>query len=264
MFRRSPLFKTITGAISDLLGRLGLQIGLSPSSLRLEQVQISIPGLPAPLDGFRIGLLTDLHLGRTTPLPLVERAFALLRERRPNLVLLAGDLVSSPAGLAPLTELVATVAPVYAVTGNWDYWFAELRQIPGLHLLENEGAEVAPGLWLAGLADVQQGEPDLTRALAGAPPEAVRLLLVHEPDWADQLRPADRIALQLSGHSHGGQIRLPLLGPLILPPAGRKYHTGRYQTPATQVYTSRGVGAAHLPIRIGARPEVTEITLVKG
>jgi predicted MPP superfamily phosphohydrolase len=122
---------------------------------------------------------------------------------------------------------------------------------------------VRPGLWLAGVDDLQRGKPDLDRALAMAPPDGVRILLSHEPDFANRVRQGHHVALQLSGHSHGGQVRLPFVGPLLLPPGGRKYHTGLNQAPACLVYTSRGVGMVRLPIRFACPPEVTILTLQK-
>lgn len=258
--RRSFLFKTLATIASTTLGLLGWSVGVEPRRVQIERHQIRIPGLPDSLQGYRIGLLTDTHLGETTPVETVRRAFALLRAEAPDLVLLGGDQLSSLAGLDLLKELVDGLN-AYGVYGNWDKGFPEIGGLPGLRLLVNEGALVAPGLWLAGLDDFHLGDPQMAPALAGAPSDAIRLLLVHEPDWADHVRAEDHIALQLSGHSHGGQVRLPGIGPLLLPPDGRKYPMGLQQAPHTQVYTSRGVGVAHLPIRLLCPPEVSIITL---
>jgi hypothetical protein len=260
MNRRGFLFRAAASAVTAGIERLGVSTGVEPDAIQVERVQFAIPGLPTHLAGYKIGLLTDVHLGETTPDATVRRAFALLLEERPDLILLGGDQLSSLAGMPVLRELVAGLN-AYGVYGNWDAVFTELKAIPGLRMLVNEGLEVVPGLWLAGLDDVQQGDPQMGPALQGAPEGAVRLLLVHEPDWADRMTAEDRIALQLSGHAHGGQVRLPLFGPLLLPPEGRRYPMGLYRAPHTQVYTSRGVGVAHLPVRVLCPPEVTVITL---
>jgi predicted MPP superfamily phosphohydrolase len=260
MNRRSFLFRAAATTVSGALGLLGWSAGVEPRSVRVERSRVRIPGLPHQLTGYKIGLLTDLHLGETTPDSTVRHAFDLLRAEKPDLILLGGDQLSSLAGLPLLKQLVADLS-AYGVYGNWDRGFPELEAVPGLRLLVNEGLLVAPGLWLAGLDDLHLGNPQMEPALAGAPAGAVRLLLVHEPDWADQVESTDRIALQLSGHAHGGQVRLPGIGPLLLPPDGRKYPMGLQSAPHTQVYTSRGVGVAHLPIRLFCPPEVTIITL---
>lgn len=260
MKRRGFLFTTGTSVIAGGMGLLGWTIGVKPRRVQVERTRFKVPGLPQHLAGYKIGLLTDLHLGENTPEATVRQAFDLMKAERPDLILLGGDLLSTLGGLPMLTQLVAGLN-AYGVYGNWDREFTELAAIPGLRMLVNEGLEVAPGLWLGALDDIHQGEPQMAPALAGAPEGAVRLLLVHEPDWADRVGAEDRIALQLSGHAHGGQIRLPLIGPLLLPPDGRRYPMGLQAAPHTQVYTSRGVGVAHLPIRLLCPPEVTVITL---
>ncbi|HLO01958.1 MAG TPA: metallophosphoesterase [Symbiobacteriaceae bacterium] len=260
MNRRSFLFRTGATIATSMLGLLGWSTGVEPRRVQVERRQVEIPGLPRHLHGYKIGLLTDTHLGETTPDETVRHAFALVKAEGPDLILLGGDLLSSLAGLPLLKQLVAGLN-AYGVYGNWDWEFRALAALPGLRMLINEGVEVAPGLWLAGLDDFHLGDPQMAPALAGAPEGAVRLLLVHEPDWADLVRAEDRIALQLSGHAHGGQVRLPGIGPLLLPPDGRKYPMGLQSAPHTRVYTSRGVGVAHLPIRLLCPPEVTIITL---
>jgi hypothetical protein len=128
----------------------------------------------------------------------------------------------------------------------------------GKYGIEKDGQR----LWVAGIDDVLQGQADLHRSMAGIPEADATILLAHEPDFADYAAkfPLD---LQLSGHSHGGQVRLPGIGPIILPTLGQKYHSGLNRVGRLQVYTSRGVGVINLPVRLNCPPEVTLITLVK-
>jgi predicted MPP superfamily phosphohydrolase len=133
-------------------------------------------------------------------------------------------------------------------------------------VLKNEGRLLSVGnasLYLAGLDDIWSGYPDLRHSLAGASPDVTTILLAHEPDFADTASWDGRINLQLSGHSHGGQVRLPGLGAPILPFMGRKYDQGLYQVNGMWLYTTRGVGVGRIPFRINCPPEVTEITLVR-
>jgi predicted MPP superfamily phosphohydrolase len=236
----------------------------APKQIPLERVTVRVADLPAHLEGFTIGVLSDLHLGVFVTRDFLSRAAARLAAEQPNLAVVAGDFLAGREEYAHLLpEVLAPLGRPYGVLGNWDWEHPENRS-DAVRLLVNTGVEAAPGLWLAGVDDVLWGEPSLKAALAGAPPGAVRVLLCHEPDFADEIRPSHRIALQISGHSHGGQIRLPFAGPLMLPTKGRKYHTGLYRAPATQVYTSRGLGVVHLPFRLWCPPEVTLITLVRG
>jgi hypothetical protein len=115
-------------------------------------------------------------------------------------------------------------------------------------------------LWLVGLDDVWESKQDPRAALAGTPDDECKLLLVHEPDYADEVAhyPVD---LQLSGHSHGGQINLPRVGPPVLPYLGQKYPSGLYQVETLAVYTNRGIGVIAPPVRLNCPPEVTLLTL---
>jgi predicted MPP superfamily phosphohydrolase len=134
-------------------------------------------------------------------------------------------------------------------------------------MLVNAGLSIAVGqdvLYLAGLDDGWSGRPDLNAALANRPAGAPVVLLFHEPDLADQTSLDGRISLQLSGHSHGGQIRLPRRGALLKPYLGWKYDLGLYQLNGMWLYTNRGIGVTNEPIRYNCPPEITQITLING
>jgi predicted MPP superfamily phosphohydrolase len=170
--------------------------------------------------------------------------------------------------------LAALAAPlgVFAIPGNHDYWtdidvvMAALRAA-GLVLLRNASHRLEVDgvpLWLVGVDDVWEQHNDLQAALANVPVAEPALLLVHEPDFADEaVQTPHRILLQLSGHSHGGQVHLPLLGRPILPWLGQKYPVGLGLVPGStlQVYTSRGIGVIAPPVRFNCRPEVALLTL---
>jgi hypothetical protein len=109
--------------------------------------------------------------------------------------------------------------------------------------------------------DVSERKADMEKALTEVPDGATILLLCHEPDYADEVAATERVALQLSGHSHGGQVRLPFIGPLLLPHLGRKYHNGSYQVRELRLHVNRGIGAISPAIRFNCRPEVTLVSL---
>ena len=252
---------------------------VTPQDLQVEEVEVPIAGLPSRLDGLRIVQLSDLHLSAVVSLEHIQRAVSIAQSLAGELIVITGDYVTRGAdGVGACAQALAGLrAPlgVYATLGNHDYWggathVADTLAAAGLTVLRNEGTPLArdggdrADLWLAGLDDVWEQQEDLEAALHGAPEGTPTLLLVHEPDFADQY--ADRAAdlgiiLQLSGHRHGGQIRLPVIGAPILPRLGRKYPLGLQKAGDTWVYTNRGVGLVMPAVRLNCPPEITALTL---
>ena len=127
-----------------------------------------------------------------------------------------------------------------------------------------DDAENGKRLWLAGIDDILVGAPDLDRTLKDIPREEPVLLMAHEPDFAVESAQGDQVDLQLSGHSHGGQVRVPIIGPTWLPPLGRRYPRGMYHIRNLTLYTNVGLGTVRIPVRFNCPPEITLITLRKG
>jgi uncharacterized protein len=209
-----------------------------------------------------------------TQLELVQKAVTLANGLQPDLIVLTGDYVleseESIFELAPALAALNARYGIFTVLGNHDLWTNAKTvrrglQQAGLPVLINEGVSLSVGpaeLYLAGLDDGWSGQPDLKPALAQLPPDTPAILLAHEPDLADTFALDGRISLQLSGHSHGGQVRLPGLGAPVLPYLGQKYDQGLYQVGSMWLYTNRGIGLGPAPIRFNCPPEITEITLV--
>jgi uncharacterized protein len=242
----------------------------------VERVQIPIKNLEPALEGFTIALLADFHLYPLTQLDLIERAVAIANSLNPDLTVLLGDYVwhdvDAVFDLAPVLARLNAAHGVFSILGNHDWWtdvevvktgLAEVR----LPLLINQGLTIPVGgkakFYLAGVDDVWSGRPDLAAALAEAPPDVPIILLAHEPDPADEFSVDNRISLQLSGHSHGGQIRLPGGGALITPYLSWKYDLGLYRVKEMWLYTNPGIGVTNVPFRYNCPPEITEITLVR-
>ncbi|HEU4326095.1 MAG TPA: metallophosphoesterase [Roseiflexaceae bacterium] len=256
------------------LGAAGLLGGIyttlvEPRRPRLERLTLHLPGLPPALDGLRIGQISDSHLGMPHAAGNLAWAAAQMRREQPDLLALTGDFVSLHTALPHLGPLLRGLdAPlgVYAVPGNHDYWegLEELHAVLaplGVQLLLNEHRRLlwrGGELWLAGVDDIWEGEADLASALRGVPPDAFTLLLCHAPDAADEAARLG-VALQLSGHTHGGHLRLPLIGPAARPRYGVTYVAGRYQIGGMELYVSRGLGG--LPARFGCPPEAAVFTL---
>jgi predicted MPP superfamily phosphohydrolase len=238
--------------------------------------------LPAALDGLTIGQLSDLHRGPYVSEEHIRRAAEIATSLQPDVIVLTGDFVSVSAQYAAscidaLVELRSRQG-VFAVLGNHDYWTGQVEIVRqtverrGVEVLMNRSVRLRRGgtdWWLCGVDDVWSGRPDLGAALLKVPQEDFRVLLCHEPDFADTASRAG-IPLQLSGHSHGGQVVVPGIGPIVLPPYGEKYPIGlqRVQGSRTLVYTNVGVGLIAwelgpmaLAVRWNCPPEVTLLTL---
>lgn len=262
------------GGLASVLAGLGYSTLLEPERLSLERVIARLPRLPTALDGLRIAVLSDFHLHPFTKIEQVQAAVRLANAQRPDVVVLLGDYVDATAEaiheLAPALAQLNSRLGVFGVLGNHDHWkgaklVRRVLQDAGIRVFRNEGVGLGVGgseLFLAGLDSAWAGQPDLDKALAGRRERALTVLLVHEPDYADVAATDGRIALQLSGHSHGGQVRLPFVGALQLPSWGRKYDHGLYRLEGMLHYTNRGIGVCDIPVRFNCPPEVTEITLV--
>jgi predicted MPP superfamily phosphohydrolase len=245
------------------------------NTLSIEHITIPIPNLQPALEGFKIVQMSDIHLYPFTKLELVQRAVQVSNSLKPDITVLTGDYVwrnlSAINDLTPaLAELDAKYG-VFATMGNHDYWLnveviKDSFKSVGLPVLENQGVTFNVGgahLHLAGLDDGWSGNPDLNAAMQGAPEGAPVVLLMHEPDLADIYSQDPRISLQLSGHTHGGQIRIPGIGALVHPHLGRKYDFGLYNVNGMWLYTNRGIGCISEPIRLNCPPEISEFTLAR-
>jgi predicted MPP superfamily phosphohydrolase len=266
--RRAFLGASIFGGLSA-----GGVKGLSEAfECRVELVSVPVRNLPTALEGFRIVALSDFHLLPFTQIGFLKNAIDLASTRQPDLVVLLGDFVDATVesihALAPALASLRSRLGVMAVLGNHDYLqgagvVAETLRRVGIEVLVNRGIllpAVGGGLYVAG-TDSLSGSFRLGEALAGNRSGATSILLAHEPDVADHVAASGRIALQLSGHSHGGQVRCAGLERFLLPRGGRKYAYGSYQVGEMFLHTSRGLGTTGLPFRLGSPPEVTELIL---
>ncbi len=241
----------------------------------IEHVEIMLKNLKPALEGLKIVQMSDLHLYPYTQLDLIRQAVQTSNALKPDLVVLTGDYVlateESIFDLAPVLAGLNARYGVFSILGNHDLWTnvdvvrAGLAA-NGLPVLRNQGIGLAIGgesLYLAGVDDGWSGQPDLKAALDDHRGNPTTLLLAHEPDLADTFAQDGRVSLQLSGHSHGGQVRIPGLGAIILPYLGQKYDQGLNRVNEMWVYTNRGLGVIPPPVRLNCRPEITEIILVR-
>jgi hypothetical protein len=254
---------------------------IEPQIIITESVQIATPRIPAGLDGLKIGFISDFHVGNGIDQARVEQIVEQLNALQPDVTLLGGDYVHK-LGYADtiahgLRNLYAPLG-VYAVLGNHDYWNAPRQVLTALQqqfvnarmpfqLLRNDSVRLQVGatpLNIVGVDDISQGYGNINKALRNVPRHEPALLLVHEPDFADVASETFPFALQISGHTHGGQVRIPFMPARFLPRWGRKYLAGSFTVNDMPLYVSRGVGMSWLPMRFLCPPEVTLLTLRAG
>jgi uncharacterized protein len=236
---------------------------------------LALPAWPAALDGLRVGIVADLHAGVPhATLGAISHAVDAVMGEAPDLVCLLGDFIDQKARFSRPVDadaLAARLAPlaaprgVVAVLGNHD-WYAGGRRIAdaiagvGLPVLEDEAVPAGPGLWVAGVSDDRSRGADIAGALAAVPPDEAVLLLSHDPDVFPAV-PA-RVALTLSGHTHGGQVAIPLVQRHIIPSRyGERYARGHVVEGGRHLYVSSGLGTSGLPVRLLRPPEVVTLTL---
>jgi predicted MPP superfamily phosphohydrolase len=245
----------------------------------------AIQGLPPAFEGARIAQLSDIHLDEYSEPLFLEHAVKLVNNLNADFVFLTGDFVTD--GIAPrrfaegsawqCADILRNLKceQRYACLGNHDIGVGsktvqKALDDNGTRVLVNAFTALERGgsrIWLSGLDDWNQGRPQVDLAIPvrirGIAEEPI-ILMCHEPDFADQvveMRASQAVALMLSGHSHGGQVRIPLIGPLILPAGGRKYVEGWFRFGNMQLHVNRGLGTTGVPFRFDCPPEISVITL---
>lgn len=277
--KRARLSQRITEAIAaerpfkELAGNLSYLAKSAlaeANSLSIERVEIKIAKLPKRLDGLRIVHLSDIHHSPFTSLDHIRRAIKVTNRLKPELVLLTGDYVSHDRRyIAPVAEALGELRSsfgTYACLGNHDHWTdpAEVAARFGSHgidVLINRGFRLDAGgasFWLCGVDDYMVGKTDLKSAIHGSFPDEMKVLLAHNPVLVRQAARRG-IDLVLSGHTHGGQVKLRPDDNRILPK--RRLSAGLHRRKETQIYITRGIGTVVVPFRYQCPPEISVIEL---
>ena len=243
--------------------------------VEVKHLTLTLPRLAPEFDGYRIVQIGDIHLDDWTKPERLSGIVKMVNAQRPDLIAIMGDFASRSEKQLDARRLTGALRELRArdgvltILGNHDYITGVelirrcIREasvtelINDVHTLRRGGAT----LHVAGVDDVMEGGSRLDLVLRNLPDSGAAILLAHEPDFADVSAATGRFDLQLSGHSHGGQVRVPLLMRLALPPFSQRYTSGLYRVGAMLQYTNRGLGFVDMRLRFLCRPEITVLTL---
>lgn len=281
MNRRSFL-KTLIGGGLALIGLSGgtyyYAREIEPALLGIHRETILSAKIPASFQNYKMIQFTDTHIGFQYTVEQLRELVKEINDEKPDVILFTGDLVDAPQSFDWDGELIQTLSDLHApdgkywIYGNHDHGGYGTQKInsvlteSGFTLLQNESIPIRKEkdrIHLAGLDDVMLGKPDLEKTLRDVDTESFTIMLVHEPDYASKTsdHPVD---VQLSGHSHGGQVRFPFIGHLYTPDFAEKYVEGKFQiSDRLTLYVSKGVGTTRLPYRFLCKPEFNVYTLKK-
>ena len=274
---------SIQAAAVGLLG-YGYSTEVEMNWIEITNLTLKLRRLDPALTGLRLVQISDFHLGQWINKERLDRVFKMALEQAPDYLLLTGDYLEyrpygRPNEWATYEENLKLISssfaqlsafcPTIGILGNHDHkiyggWVEQSLSEAGITVLRNSVMTIRRGnsqLHLAGLDDVSQKMDRLDVLMKSLPTDGAAILLAHEPDFADIAAATQRFDLQVSGHSHGGQIVLPILGPPLLPELGRKYSRGLYNNNNMLLYTNRGVGVTTVNARFNCRPEITVFTL---
>ncbi|MGX6442125.1 metallophosphoesterase [Neobacillus sp. K501] len=281
--KRRTFLKTAFGSILTILG---LSSGgylyanrIEPSLLEINALDIRHPSIPLSFDGIKIVQFSDTHLGFHYTVKQFKTLIKKINQLQPDLIFFTGDLMDEPNKFAEIHKIVPILQELnpplgkYCVFGNHDHGgygsdiYRNLMELSNFTVLLNESRPIIQNdgskIYLIGIDDHMLGRPNLDLAQKQVPSEAFKMLLSHAPDVADEAF-TYQIQWQLSGHSHGGQVKIPFVGALVIPPYAQNYPEGLYsigENNPLSLYVNRGIGTTRLPFRFMAKPELTVFTL---
>lgn len=278
--RRTFLRRTsysILGIIGALTGTYAYAYYIEPKMVFNNKQKILSKKIPKQFDSFKIVQFSDTHLGFQYTLEQFHELVVKINKQKPNLVVFTGDLIDEPRSFTHRQQLITTLSEIrathgkYWVYGNHDHGdygtdiIREIMEEANFKLLKNHTTKIKHEetyINLSGLDDAMLGKPNFKKTLENIKDDEFTILLAHEPDIADFVQ-SYNIDVQLSGHSHGGQVRLPFIGHLYTPTYAEKYVQGKYNLPKNnmKLFVSRGIGTTRLPFRLFCKPEFHTFTL---
>lgn len=279
MSRRTFLKRTTGTILVSMIGGGVYSTWIEPKWIDITNISLSYPNLPKSFHNIRIVHFSDLHVGNQIDVTYYNKIVQLIQVQKPDLICFTGDLYDhefSESNLNQIAKLLTQLeAPLgkFSVLGNHDYFhnpeqIEKCWEYSGFTLLKNTSTLLKRNgdtMVISGLDDALNGHPDFSILKSNSKEleNPFQILLVHEPDLADTSSQYE-VHLQISGHSHGGQVQFPGIGPIITPPLSTQYPLGLYRNIKNSnlhLYTNRGIGTTILPFRFFSRPEITVITL---
>jgi uncharacterized protein len=280
--RRTFLKRTF----GSFLTVLGLSSGgylyanrVEPSLIDIQEHNIKHPLIPNSFDGIKMIQFSDTHLGFQYNLHQFNKLVKKINSLQPDIILFTGDLMDEPNQYTEINKLIPILknlqAPLgkFCIFGNHDHGgygseiYRNIMETTNFTVLLNDSAQVklmdGSKIYLLGIDDAMLGKPNLPLTLKNVPTDSFKILLSHAPDLAETAVQYP-IHWQLSGHSHGGQIKIPFFGALVTPPFGQIYPEGLYsigENNPLSLYVNRGIGTTRLPFRFMSKPELTVFTL---
>lgn len=233
-----------------------------------QWIEITNHQINAPVESeLKLVQISDLHtkgLGR-----IEKKVIELVNQISPDIIVLTGD-VSSPGGTSEdyheVLSLFKAPKGVYFIHGNWEYWassknFNDLLSQIGIVNLDNKNVQLDEHVWLIGFDDALEGNPSEELAFKDVPSESYKIGIFHSPVYFDSV--SEKVNISLSGHTHGGQMKLPFLPPFWLPDGSSDYVSGWFSKGSNKMYVSRGIGTSILPLRLFCRPEIAVFSFKK-
>jgi uncharacterized protein len=253
---------------------------IEPSLLEINKLDIKHSLIPTSFNGIKIVQFSDTHLGFHYNVNQFKKLVEKINQLEPDLIFFTGDLLDEPNKydeinkVAPILQQLNATIGKYCIYGNHDHGgygseiYRNLMELSNFTVLLNESLLITQpdgsSISLLGIDDRMLGRPDLEKAIKQVSKESFKLLLSHAPDVADEALNYG-IHWQLSGHSHGGQVKIPFVGALVIPPFAQNYPEGLYsigENNPLSLYVNRGIGTTRLPFRFMAKPELTLFTLI--
>ena len=262
----------------SLYGGIGLlgsyPVFIEGNILQINHYNIPVTNLPNSFSGFKIVHITDIHYGPLVSLDFVKKVIGKANSINGDMIVCTGDYVHERNEIEqidtvwPIISQLKATYGVYSVLGNHDHW-ADFNKSE--YWLNKSGQNIrhksvkigknGEEIWLGGAGDYYEDSVGIDRAFENVPQEKCKIVLAHNPDTADQ-NFITTVDLVVSGHTHGGQVKIPFVGTPILPVENKKYSSGYIQTPKTGVFISRGIGWTIIPVRFNCFPEIAVLNLI--